>query len=178
MRFYQWAEPTLSLGYFQPYADRAGHEASRQSAVVRRTSGGGAILHDFDVTYSLAVPDRHPLAADRLRTYRVVHTALIEVLAAMGIEASLFAPGCPGRCFELGEPRSSGSGQAALPMFSAPGIGRCGGEGGKGRGQCPTAAPRGGPAARQRALGPLGGRPRARWTERIDREDDSWSKNL
>ncbi len=93
LRFYQWAEPTLSLGYFQAYADRAGHEASRDCAVVRRSSGGGAIMHDFDVTYSLAVPDGHPLAVNRLRTYRVVHDALIEVLAGMGIEAWLFASG-------------------------------------------------------------------------------------
>ena len=97
LRFYQWAEPTLSLGYFQAYADRAGHEASRSCAVVRRPSGGGAILHDFDVTYSLAVPEGHPLAANRLRTYRVVHDALIEVLADMGIAASLFAPRGLGR---------------------------------------------------------------------------------
>ena len=92
LRFYQWAEPTLSLGYFQAYADRATHEASRRSAVVRRTSGGGAIMHDFDVTYSLAVPEGHSLAVNRLRTYRVVHDALIAVLADMGIEAWLFGP--------------------------------------------------------------------------------------
>ena len=91
LRFYQWAEPTLSLGYFQPYADRDRHAASRRCAVVRRASGGGAILHDFDVTYSLAVHDRHPLAIDRLRTYQVVHRALIEVLSQWGIEASMFA---------------------------------------------------------------------------------------
>ena len=30
LRFYQWAEPTLSLGYFQAYADRNQHEASRR----------------------------------------------------------------------------------------------------------------------------------------------------
>jgi lipoate-protein ligase A len=93
LRFYQWAEPTLSLGYFQAYADREQHAASRHCAVVRRTSGGGAIMHDFDVTYSLAVPERHPLAADRLRTYRVVHEALVAVLADLGIKASLFTGG-------------------------------------------------------------------------------------
>jgi lipoate-protein ligase A len=95
LRFYQWAEPTLSLGYFQAYADRARHEASRRAAVVRRTSGGGAILHDFDVTYSLVVPEAHPLAANRLRTYRVMHEALIEVLVDLGIEASLFSRDTP-----------------------------------------------------------------------------------
>jgi lipoate-protein ligase A len=104
LRFYQWAEPTLSLGYFQAYADRDGHEASRGCAVVRRPSGGGAILHDIDLTYSLAVPDHHPLAVDRLRTYRVVHHALIEVLAGLGIEASLFAPGGT-----AGSPSSAGN---------------------------------------------------------------------
>jgi lipoate-protein ligase A len=96
LRFYQWAEPTLSLGYFQAYADRSQHEASARSAVVRRTSGGGAIMHDIDVTYSLAVPERHPLAKDRLGTYRVVHDALVAVLADLGIAASLFACGQPG----------------------------------------------------------------------------------
>jgi lipoyl(octanoyl) transferase len=105
LRFYQWAEPTLSLGYFQAYADRSQHEASRRSAVVRRASGGGAIMHDFDVTYSLAVPERHPLAADRLGTYRVVHDALVEVLADLGIEASLFDCGTPGHgCGSEGAP--------------------------------------------------------------------------
>lgn len=91
LRFYQWAEPTLSLGYFQGYSDREQHAASRGCAIVRRASGGGAIMHDFDVTYSLALPERHPLATNRLQTYRVVHEALVAVLANLGIEASLFA---------------------------------------------------------------------------------------
>ncbi len=93
LRFYQWIEPTLSLGYFQAYADRKKHAASLGRAAVRRTSGGGAILHDFDLTYSLAVPQNHPLAADRLRTYRVVHDALVEVFSQWGIVASLWAEG-------------------------------------------------------------------------------------
>jgi len=91
LRFYRWSEPTLSLGYFQQYADRRQHEPSRQCAVVRRPSGGGAILHDIELTYSLAVPSRHPLALDRLGFYQAVHTALIAVLAEWGIEATMFA---------------------------------------------------------------------------------------
>src|SRR5581483_5910324 len=51
LRFYQWNEPTLSLGYFQAVQDRAGHEASRGCALVRRLSGGGAILHDRELTH-------------------------------------------------------------------------------------------------------------------------------
>jgi lipoyl(octanoyl) transferase len=92
LRFYQWAEPTLSLGYFQRAADRRLHVASINCAMVRRQSGGGAILHHLELTYSLAVPERHPLAKNRLDTYRVVHEALIQTLAQWGIEAKLFQP--------------------------------------------------------------------------------------
>lgn len=54
LRWYQWREPTLSLGYFQPIADRA--ETLTDVPVVRRITGGGAILHDRELTYSLVVP--------------------------------------------------------------------------------------------------------------------------
>src|ERR1700690_1334272 len=45
LRFYRWSEPTLSLGYFQAAADRRLHPASLDCTLVRRSSGGGAILH-------------------------------------------------------------------------------------------------------------------------------------
>ncbi|MCR4413032.1 MAG: hypothetical protein NUV77_11490 [Thermoguttaceae bacterium] len=88
-RFYQWDEPTLSLGYFQPYEDRQRHRPSRSCPVVRRATGGGAIVHDAELTYSLAVPSGSPLANRRLDLYRTVHLTLIEVFAARGISASL-----------------------------------------------------------------------------------------
>jgi lipoate-protein ligase A len=91
LRLYRWQEPTLSLGYFQAYADRWQHAASGRAAVVRRASGGGAILHDRELTYSLAIPSQHPLAARRLECYRAVHQALVEVLAEWGIEATMAA---------------------------------------------------------------------------------------
>ena len=97
LRFYRWEEPTLSLGYFQTYADRWQHEPSSHAAVVRRMSGGGAILHDAELTYSFAVPSHHPLANNRLGFYQAVHTALIEALAQWGIEAAMFAQGEGGR---------------------------------------------------------------------------------
>jgi lipoate-protein ligase A len=92
MRFYRWEEPTLSLGYFQEFADRWKHPPSSRCPVVRRASGGGAILHDVELTYSLAIPDRHPLAANRLRTYQIIHETLIETLAQWGIQAGMFPP--------------------------------------------------------------------------------------
>jgi lipoate-protein ligase A len=91
LRLYGWSEPTLSLGYFQAYADRREHSASLACPAVRRPSGGGAILHDCELTYSLAVAECHPLAFNRLRTYQVVHEALIGALAQWGIEAEMFS---------------------------------------------------------------------------------------
>jgi lipoyl(octanoyl) transferase len=51
LRFYTWDPPTLSLGYFQAYADRLAG-----LPVVRRQTGGGAIVHHHELTYAVAVP--------------------------------------------------------------------------------------------------------------------------
>ncbi len=57
VRVYQWSEPTVSLGYFQTIADYQEHACSAAPGLVRRATGGGAIVHDNDWTYSIAVPD-------------------------------------------------------------------------------------------------------------------------
>ena len=88
-RFYRWQPATLSLGYFQVYEARRRHAASLGCPAVRRPSGGGAILHDRELTYSLVVPRSHPLGAQRHRLYETVHNTLIEVLSAAGIGATL-----------------------------------------------------------------------------------------
>jgi lipoate-protein ligase A len=80
LRFYQWSEPTLSLGYFQRYDDRNSHPASRACAVVRRQTGGGAILHDCELTYSLVLPASRALARGSAQLYATVHEAIIAAL--------------------------------------------------------------------------------------------------
>lgn len=106
LRFYEWSPATLSLGYFQNAAERDGHAASGACALVRRSSGGGAILHDRELTYSISLPTAHPLAADAETLYRRVHGLLLVVLAEFGIKAELneFAlhgiGGEPFLCFE------------------------------------------------------------------------------
>ena len=89
LRFYRWSEPTLSLGYFQRYDERYGHAASAGCALVRRSTGGGAILHDRELTYCLAVPTADERLADNRRLYDAVHEALVAELAALGMTASL-----------------------------------------------------------------------------------------
>lgn len=90
LRFYQWAEPTISLGYFQKIADwQAQDDAIRQLALVRRKTGGGAILHDDEITYSLTLPLHQGYAFTENITgmYKLVHDACIAVLGKEGFQA-------------------------------------------------------------------------------------------
>jgi len=89
LRFYRWLQPTLSLGYFQRYDDRRQHAASLNCPAVRRATGGGAILHDREVTYSFAAPPGHHLSVKHLALYETIHAVLIDVLAGYGIQAAL-----------------------------------------------------------------------------------------
>jgi lipoate-protein ligase A len=81
LRFYGWEEPTLSLGYFQRYADRQQHLASSTCAIVRRQTGGGAILHDRELTYSITLPASHPLTKQNEKLYQIVHEVFVEILS-------------------------------------------------------------------------------------------------
>ncbi len=89
LRFYRWQQPTLSLGYFQQYDDRWQHAASRNCPAVRRATGGGAILHDREITYSFTVPPGHRYALKHITLYESMHAVLIEALTDYGINASL-----------------------------------------------------------------------------------------
>ena len=88
LRLYSWQPATVSLGYFQAWEERESHDASRGLPCVRRHTGGGAIVHDDELTYCLVAPIKDRFAAtDEL--LRVVHQTLIDVLADWGVSASL-----------------------------------------------------------------------------------------
>ncbi len=87
LRFYRWSPATLSLGYFQGASERAGHAASRDCPWVRRASGGGAILHDHELTYSFATAVANGLGGHEA-LYDAFHDTLVETLAAWGVRAS------------------------------------------------------------------------------------------
>jgi lipoate-protein ligase A len=89
LRFYQWQESTLSLGYFQVAADREQHSASLSCPLVRRASGGGAILHDRELTYSLAIAQASGSASAARELYEAFHQTLIETLATFSVKAAM-----------------------------------------------------------------------------------------
>jgi lipoate-protein ligase A len=110
LRFYAWEEPTLSLGYFQSAADRLEHPASLNCPLVRRASGGGAIIHDRELTYSIALPQRVARPETATELYDTAHETLIELLATLGVTASLFRTSL-GSC---GSSRSDNKGEPFL----------------------------------------------------------------
>lgn len=87
LRFYGWTPATLSLGYFQSLTDRQQHAASLACPITRRLSGGGAILHDRELTYSIVVPPGHPWSTDVQMLYDLFHQTLIETLTAWKVSA-------------------------------------------------------------------------------------------
>jgi lipoyl(octanoyl) transferase len=92
LRLYRWRPACLSLGRFQRSAaiDRAAC-ARAGVAVVRRPSGGRALLHDDELTYAVIARADHPLVAGGsvVDSYRRISAALLAGLRGLGVEAEL-----------------------------------------------------------------------------------------
>lgn len=88
LRLYSWEPDTLSLGYFQRFVDVPGTASA--GAVVRRLTGGGAIHHVEELTFSLTTGARDPLYAGAVAgSYERVHGAIARALREFGAEAAL-----------------------------------------------------------------------------------------
>lgn len=83
LRWYQWSPATLSLGYFQADDPAVLPELPR----VRRLSGGGAIRHDTEWTYSFAAPREHVPQVGQL--YEIFHEAIVSVLVEAGCSVAM-----------------------------------------------------------------------------------------
>src|SRR5262249_51091426 len=92
LRTYGWSVPTLSLGYFQSYAEMEPDPRWRHVPVVRRPTGGGAIWHDQELTYALILPPHHPLARPARELYLALHSAIVAILRSVGVAAGLRGP--------------------------------------------------------------------------------------
>ncbi|VUZ83860.1 Octanoyltransferase LipM [Candidatus Methylomirabilis lanthanidiphila] len=91
LRFYAWEAPTLSIGYAQRSRD-INLAACRTSMVrvVRRPTGGRAVLHRQDLTYSLILPLRPPWTTISItESYRLINRCLRRGLEMLGLEVHL-----------------------------------------------------------------------------------------
>ena len=91
LRFYGWEPAAISIGYFQEIEDPCLEEYKRQKlTIVRRFTGGGAILHKNEITYSLACPTNEFIAFSNIKkTQQLVHQAIILALQSLRINAQL-----------------------------------------------------------------------------------------
>ena len=89
LRFYAWRPWAFSLGYFQKYEEFAAH-AESGIPVVRRMTGGGAIYHADEITYSLVGPaGRCGFPRRAADIFEKVHAAIAGGLSSIGIDAEL-----------------------------------------------------------------------------------------
>ena len=94
LRFYGWNPPSLSLGYAQPagVVDVAAC-VERGWDVVRRPTGGRAILHIDELTYSVCVPESEPrVHGGVLASYRRLSDALAAGLERLGLNPARAEP--------------------------------------------------------------------------------------
>jgi lipoate-protein ligase A len=114
VRFYRWSCPAISIGYAQPLARSVDVErcADQGVQIVRRPTGGRAILHDEELTYSVVWPtEDNLLPRDLPGSYRTIGRALLRGLEALGVQGQMALPPRRGR--------KRGSGSAACFLTSA-----------------------------------------------------------
>lgn len=108
LRFYRWLRPTVSLGYAQPWRSGYVPEVAQRygMAIVRRRTGGRAVLHAGELTYSVVGDaEQGPLAGGIQATYSAIAEGLVAGFALMGIRAEIVRSrgrrerAEPGACF-------------------------------------------------------------------------------
>ena len=92
LRLYRWDPPTLSLGRNEPGVGRydVAEARTRGIGIVRRPTGGRAVLHAREVTYALAAPIRF-FGGPRV-AHRSINEALVRGLTRLGVEVTLAGP--------------------------------------------------------------------------------------
>lgn len=92
---YGWTQPTLSFGRNQPAIGCYDLERIRLLGIdtVRRPTGGRALLHHREVTYSVTAPIVHAVALRE--SYERVNIILVTALRSLGVDASIAEPAGP-----------------------------------------------------------------------------------
>jgi lipoate-protein ligase A len=91
LRVYRWQPAALSIGYAQTVDAGIDLDACRAEGVdvVRRPTGGRAVLHDREVTYAVIAPVGPPFGTSVAESYRVIAGVLRNVLVKFGLPAEL-----------------------------------------------------------------------------------------
>ena len=90
LRLYRWHRPTVSLGYAQPWLQGFDRARAADVALVRRPTGGRAVLHADELTYAVAGPaDPDTVGTGILSCYRTIATGLAAGVRELGGDVRL-----------------------------------------------------------------------------------------
>lgn len=95
IRFYEWNPATLSIGYFQKVEKEINMDAVKELGLgfVRRPTGGRAVLHEHELTYSVIVPESHPkMPVSVTEAYRVISEGILNGFHRLGFDAYFAVP--------------------------------------------------------------------------------------
>jgi len=110
IRFYGWNPATLSIGYFQKIHKEIDVDKVKEHGLglVRRITGGRAVLHDQELTYNIVVSEDHPKMPKAVtEAYRVLSLGLLEGFKELGLNAYFSVPETKEQLKALKDPRSS-----------------------------------------------------------------------
>ena len=90
LRIYGWRPAAVSIGYFQSMNEEVNFTKCREIGVdiVRRLTGGGAVLHEYELTYSF-ISRRYP--QNIVESYKWICDAIVISIKRLGFDAS-FVP--------------------------------------------------------------------------------------
>lgn len=91
VRFYTWNPPAISIGYFQSLEEEVDLDICNKHGVdyVRRITGGGAVFHESELTYSIVIPETHPQIPKKIMdSYGRICGAIVKGLKNLGINSS------------------------------------------------------------------------------------------
>lgn len=90
LRFYRWRPPAISIGYFQKLEEEIDLEKCRRWGIdyVRRITGGKAVLHDNELTYSFVI-FTGLMPKSVIKSYKVISRAILITLENLGLKAGM-----------------------------------------------------------------------------------------
>ena len=110
IRFYEWEPATVSIGYFQTASKDIDLQAVKRQGLgfVRRPTGGRAVLHEHELTYSIIVAESYPnMPPTVTEAYRVLSEGLLEGFKNLGMDAYFSVPETAEQQDALKKPKSA-----------------------------------------------------------------------
>jgi lipoate-protein ligase A len=94
LRFYDWTQPAFSFGYFQDISAEVDVDACRADGIelVKRTTGGGTVVHGWELTYTLILP-RTAAEMGISEAYGGIGQSLVNAFQKLGVPTQCYAVG-------------------------------------------------------------------------------------